>query len=128
MNPGFGLHWAPDQDGTTVHHARTAIAFVAAKVFLFCSLLAAQASAEESSIFHGYLDLRLSNAYITPRGLVVENEGLVFQPLFLLFADLYQSNGPLSKVTAYVGMWNSAPAMSRKRWTPQRVTGTKWIF
>ena len=107
MNPGFGPHRAPDQDGTTAHHARTAIAFFAAKVFLLCSLLAPQASAEESSIFRGFLDLRLSDAYITPRGLVVENEGLVFQPLFLLFADLYQSNGPLSQVTAYVGIWNS---------------------
>jgi hypothetical protein len=107
LNPGFGPHWAPGQNGTTVHHARTAIAFFAATVLILCSLVAVQAGAEESSIFRGFLDLRLSDAYITPRGLVVENEGLVFQPLFLLFADLYQSNGPLSKVTAYVGMWNS---------------------
>jgi hypothetical protein len=53
------------------------------------------------------LDLPLSNAYITPRGLLVEDEGLVFQPLFLIFADLYKGNGPLSGVTASVGIWNS---------------------
>jgi hypothetical protein len=107
MNHEFGPYRAPDQHGTTVHHTRTAIAFLAAQLMLLCSLLSVQASAAESSIFHGLLDLRFSNAYITPRGLIVEDEGLVFQPLFLLFADLYQSNGPLSSVTASVGIWNS---------------------
>jgi hypothetical protein len=64
MNPRLGPHRAPYQHGTSVHHTRTAIAFLAAQVLLLCSLLAAQASAEESSIFYALLDLRLSNAYI----------------------------------------------------------------
>lgn len=76
-------------------------------MLLLSSLLATHASAEESKIFHVLLDMPLSNAYITPRGLIVEDEGLVFQPLLMLSADLYKGTGPLSSVTASVGIWNS---------------------
>lgn len=107
MHCVFGQHWPPAPHRTIVHHTRTALVVVAASILLLSGMLAGHARAEESKIFHGLLDLRLSDAYITPRGLIVEDEGLVFQPLFLLFADLYKGDGPLSSVTASVGIWNS---------------------
>ena len=57
---------------------------------------------------HALLQLDLSDHYITPRGLNVENEGLVFQPLFLVFADLYSNPGGfLSDVSLTAGVWSS---------------------
>ena len=57
---------------------------------------------------HVLLQLDFSDHYITPRGLNVENEGLVFQPLFLVFWDLYSNkSGYLKDVSLTTGVWNS---------------------
>ncbi len=49
-----------------------------------------------------------SDHYITPRGLNVEDEGLVLQPLMLMLWKLYGSNqGAVSDVTLTTGIWNS---------------------
>lgn len=63
---------------------------------------------EPSSRIHALLQLDFSDHYITPRGLNVENEGLVFQPLFLVFWDLYSSkSGFLENVSLTTGVWSS---------------------
>ena len=60
------------------------------------------------SIIHGLISVDFSDHYITPRGLDVQNKGLVVQPLFLLFFDLYSSKTNfLNDVTLTVGDWNS---------------------
>lgn len=57
---------------------------------------------------HVLLQLDFSDHYITPRGLNVENEGLVFQPLFLVFWDLYSSGSSyLKDVSLTTGVWSS---------------------
>jgi hypothetical protein len=57
---------------------------------------------------HALLQLDFSDHYITPRGLNVENEGLIFQPLFLVFWDLYSDQtSPLQNVSLTAGVWNS---------------------
>lgn len=54
------------------------------------------------------LQLDVSDHYITPRGLNVENEGAIFQPLALLFANLYSSETSfISDVTLTAGVWSS---------------------
>jgi hypothetical protein len=54
------------------------------------------------------LQLDISDAYITPRGLNVENEGVVFQPLALVLANLYSSETTtISEVNLAVGGWSS---------------------
>ncbi|MES2921458.1 MAG: hypothetical protein V4819_07925 [Verrucomicrobiota bacterium] len=54
------------------------------------------------------LQLDVSDHYITPRGLDVTNEGVVLQPLFLLFANLYSSESTfLTDVTLTAGVWSS---------------------
>jgi hypothetical protein len=54
------------------------------------------------------LQLDISDHYITPRGLNVENEGAIFQPLALLFANLYSSETTyVSDVSLTAGMWSS---------------------
>src|ERR1700722_17657392 len=67
------------------------------------------------SLIHGLTNMELSNAYITPRGLDVQNKGLVIPPLFLLFFDLYSSKqGPINDVTLTLGDWNSVHTADRK--------------
>lgn len=57
---------------------------------------------------HILLQLDFSDHYITPRGLNVENEGLVFQPLFLVFWDLYNNkSGFLQNISLTTGVWSS---------------------
>ncbi len=57
---------------------------------------------------HGLFQLDVSDHYITPRGLNVENEGVIFQPLALLFVDLYsEPDAFLNSVSMTLGIWNS---------------------
>jgi len=63
---------------------------------------------ESEPWIHALLQLDFSDHYITPRGLNVENEGLIFQPLFLVFWDLYSSkDGFLQDITLTTGVWSS---------------------
>lgn len=60
------------------------------------------------SPFHALLKLDVSGDYITPRGLHIENQGLVFQPLMLLFTNLYSNpDGFINDATLTLGMWSS---------------------
>ncbi len=64
------------------------------------------AAPAESPQIHGFIDVPFTTAYITPRGLCVENQGLVIQPvggIVFLLGDL----GPLKGASAVVGVWNS---------------------
>ena len=55
----------------------------------------------------GLLNFEFSTNYITPRGLNVEDKGLVIQPLALLFFDLYSSKtSPFEDLTFTAGVWN----------------------
>jgi hypothetical protein len=57
---------------------------------------------------NGLMSFDFSDNYITPRGLHVEDEGLVMQPLLLVFWKLHQSaQGKLTDVTLTTGVWNS---------------------
>ncbi len=61
-----------------------------------------------ASFFHALLRPDFSTDYITPRGLHVENQGLVFQPLFLTYWTLYTNpDGLLNDVTLTLGVWSS---------------------
>jgi hypothetical protein len=57
---------------------------------------------------HALLQIDVSDHYITPRGLNVENEGVIFQPLFLVFWTLYsEPDAFLQDVTLTTGVWSS---------------------
>jgi len=52
--------------------------------------------------------LDVSDHYITPRGLNVENDGVIFQPLLLAFVNLYSSDTTfVDNVSLTAGMWSS---------------------
>ncbi|MDB5323169.1 MAG: hypothetical protein JWN40_4800 [Phycisphaerales bacterium] len=63
-------------------------------------------AAEEAPNIHGFANVSFGTSYITPRGLVVENAGVVIQPvagLVLPIGDI----GFLKNYTLVAGVWNS---------------------
>ncbi|MDF3057771.1 MAG: hypothetical protein K0R17_1986 [Rariglobus sp.] len=76
---------------------------------LLASALVSSSFADDPrSKIHGLIQVEFSDHYITPRGLHIENEGVVVQPLLLLFWNLYASEtATISDVTLTTGVWNS---------------------
>jgi hypothetical protein len=64
------------------------------------------ASPAEESHVHFLIKTEFSSGYTTPRGMIVRDQGLTIQPLFLMFVDLYKSDGFINSVTAVGGVWN----------------------
>ena len=64
--------------------------------------------AEESptSKLHVLLNSEFSDKYLTPRGMIVQNQGLVFQQLALGFFNLYKGDSFVNDVTLVGGVWN----------------------
>ena len=57
------------------------------------------------SRIHGFGDMRVASAYLTPRGLLVDHEGIQGQFLFGLVFDLYNGDGFINDVSVNVGTW-----------------------
>lgn len=57
---------------------------------------------------HALVNFEFSDKYLTPRGMIVQNEGVVFQPLVLGFANLYSGaeDDFLKSLTLVGGVWN----------------------
>ncbi len=56
---------------------------------------------------HGFFDATFTNAYMTPRGLLVTNTGLTTQILSGLAFDLYKDkNNLINSISVYAGVWN----------------------
>lgn len=64
----------------------------------------AQAEDAPPSKVHALLNFEFSNRYLTPRGMVVQDTGLVFQQLALGFFNLYGSDN--FSATLVGGVWN----------------------
>jgi hypothetical protein len=62
--------------------------------------------APEAPNIHGFFSSPFKTAYVTPRGLVVQNEGLVWQPVVGLVFPLGDL-GPVKHLTFVGGIWNS---------------------
>ena len=52
------------------------------------------------------INVEFASEYVTPRGMIVHNEGVTIEPLILGFANVYQSTGWLDSVKLVGGMWN----------------------
>jgi hypothetical protein len=62
--------------------------------------------APDAPNIHGFAEVPFKTAYVTPRGLVVENQGLVIQPVVGLVMPL-DDLGPITHVAVITGVWNS---------------------
>ena len=61
---------------------------------------------DATSKVHALLNFEFSDHYLTPRGMDVQNHGLVFQPLVLGFFDAYKGDGFINSFTVVAGVWN----------------------
>ncbi|HAB18287.1 MAG TPA: hypothetical protein PLX89_22915 [Verrucomicrobiota bacterium] len=52
------------------------------------------------------LNFEFADAYLTPRGMIVQDDGLTFQPLVLGLVNVYKSKSWLNDVTLVGGVWN----------------------
>lgn len=59
------------------------------------------------SAIHGYMETQIKTAHITPRGLVIADNGVEIQPAAGLTFDLLDGDGLLDKASATFGVWNS---------------------
>jgi len=59
---------------------------------------------------HGFNDVSIKNAYVTPRGLLVTNNGLTTQTLNGLVLDAFHPAGPVDDISLVAGVWNDLDA------------------
>jgi hypothetical protein len=67
--------------------------------------VAAATPPSASPNIHGFFTSSFKTGYLTPRGLYVENKGLVWQPIVGLVLPIGDF-GPVKKLTAVGGVWN----------------------
>lgn len=83
--------------------------------------------AEETHV-HFLFKIEIANAYITPRGMIVHNEGLAIQPLFLMFIDLYKGGGFFHDLKLVGGVWNDLSTSGVSEHAPFGSTPkTNWV-
>ena len=110
-----------------LRRTRTALVWLATSMLMLMLMLMPRLSAAEDKeppFITGLLDLPFSNYYLSYRGAITENAGVIFQPLLLLNANLYQGDGPLSNITLTTGVWNSIH--SKVRPPANRSTTPNW--
>ncbi len=55
---------------------------------------------------HALVNIEFANEYVTPRGMLVRDQGLTIQPLLLGFISVYKGDGFINGVTLIPGVWN----------------------
>lgn len=64
------------------------------------------AEEDSGSRVNALLNFEFTTHYLTPRGMIVQDTGLVFQPLVLGFFNLYKGEGFINSATLVGGVWN----------------------
>ncbi len=85
---------------------KSVLAAVAAAVLTPATTTTVHADDAVASRVNFLVNLELSDKYLTPRGMIVQNKGLVFQPLALALANVYKGGDALNSVTLVGGFWN----------------------
>ncbi|HEX3717581.1 MAG TPA: hypothetical protein VH595_06410 [Verrucomicrobiae bacterium] len=90
------------------------------------------ADAPPESHVNAVLNLEFANEYVTPRGMIVTDKGLTFQPLALGLINIYKSDKPdnfVNSVTLIPGVWSdfcSSPT-SKTGPTYKTTPTTEWV-
>ena len=73
------------------------------------------------------LAVEFANEYVTPRGMIVREDGLTIQPLLLMFVPLYQGDSFINSVKFVGGAWNDFGTSTVSKHPPfGSVPGTNW--
>src|SRR6478736_9284992 len=95
---------ANSKSSTSSLASRYVLGALAALATLPAITSVAQAEDAPPSRSHALVNFEFSDKYLTPRGMIVQNEGLVFQNLVLGFFNLYGSDA--FSATLVGGIWN----------------------
>jgi len=58
-----------------------------------------------SPLFNFLFNIDFANEYVTPRGMIVANKGLTYQPLLLCFLNVYKGDGFINSFQIVGGSW-----------------------
>ncbi|HEY2329389.1 MAG TPA: hypothetical protein VGI63_06205, partial [Verrucomicrobiae bacterium] len=72
------------------------------------------------------VDLGISSHYLTPRGMDVSRQGIVFQPMILAFFNLYKGDTFINDATFVGGFWNCFGTDKLPSSTSNGATRTGW--
>jgi hypothetical protein len=103
--------------GSTVHAADT-------------NSVAATPPPPPPSRLNALVDLTVTSHYLTPRGMDVVRQGIVFQPLMLVFGNVYKGDAKedfLNDVTIVGGFWTCFATHKLPSSTSVGATRTGWI-
>ena len=113
---------APDWVGVSLTHRRfgqlaparplgqfltTVVAFLAGPLPASAAEADPTVAAVAESAAHGFAEVAVKTAYITPRGLVVVTDGATLQPLAGLALGLHEGDGLFERVSITTGVWNN---------------------
>lgn len=79
---------------------------LAAAAALAFSTAPVLADDEGGSRVNALLNFEFTTHYLTPRGMIVQDSGLVFQPLVLGLFNVYKGEGFINSATLVGGVWN----------------------
>jgi len=105
---------SPKSNTHTKHlAAKTASSFVMGSLAAVLPLAASSASAADAatpppppSRVDALYSVQFANEYVTPRGMIVRDQGLTVQPLFLGFINVYKGDSFINSFTLVPGVWN----------------------
>jgi hypothetical protein len=81
------------------------LAAALAAATLFAAPLSRGDDAPVPSRFNELVNLNFTSEYVTPRGMMVDNQGICFQPLLLTLANLYKADGFINSLDWDGGAW-----------------------
>src|SRR5882724_2751490 len=84
---------------------RAALCTMASATALSLTSTALKAEDPPSRI-HELINLEFSSEYVTPRGMMVHQKGLTFQPLALTLVNVYHGESFVNDFTLVAGAWN----------------------
>ena len=95
------------------------------------TLVPATLHADEAppSRLHALVNLEVSDKYLTPRGMIVQDKGVTVQALFLAFLNVYtgQPDAFVNDVTLVGGFWNDYASESMPEHVGAGSTETNWV-
>ncbi|HEY2342069.1 MAG TPA: hypothetical protein VGH90_03515, partial [Chthoniobacteraceae bacterium] len=73
---------------------------------------------EKTPLFNVLFKLELGDKYVTPRGMIVREDGLTIEPLMLVFFNAYRGDGFINEITLFGGVWNDFGTSKVSRHAP----------
>ena len=91
-------------------------------------LAVTSAQADEApSRVNALVDLGISSHYLTPRGMDVVRQGVVFQPMVLTFFNAYKGESFLNSATVVLGVWTCFATSQQPSSDSNGTKKTGWI-